>query len=203
VAYELSFFDLTTSQRTSFSMLPKDSEMTLEQPQGLQESPILGGYPNLQILAAGVRQLTMTLELYGEAGNEFYETFIEPAYGLSDGSYQPHLIQIAWGSSRNEAFTGRPIGQPPTRMMLGKETGSIFSRTFDFILRQTQNNAPKIVNVATGQVVQAASVTHTVVQGDDLLSIAKKYGVKPVTIANANPGITHDPALGSRLIIPK
>lgn len=199
--FTLSFFDLTTGARTNFPMLPVDGQFGLEHPMNFNESPILGSKPNVQITATGSKVMTMQLDLWGVDGDAFYKEWIEPAYGLTD--FQPHLIQIAWGSSADAAFSGYPIGMPSTQVTMGENTGEIFSRTFDYTLREIQNQRPSVVNVATNQLVTPATKTHTIKSGDDLLSLSKLYGVSVATIAELNPGLSYEPAVGSRLVLPK
>jgi LysM repeat protein len=200
--FEISLFNLTMGAKAKFPMLMIDGEMTREQSQSSQINPILGSYPNVQITALGVATFEMSLDLWGDHGLDFYNEMILPAYGLATG--QPQLLQFAWGSTADKAFTGSPIGMPPTKVKIGKKTGEIHANVFDFTLTQIANTKPKLVSVQTGEFVSGSQMTYTTAAGDDLGLIAQRFNTSVSAIAQANGGNpSYIPAPGTRLLVPK
>lgn len=195
----MTWFDLSSGQRSRFPVLPDDGSMTVEQPQSLAVFPVLGGYPQIQVAALGARQLTLPLTLWGPEGEAFFNGFVLPAYGLANG--RPRLIQVSWGPSSRQSFTGRAVGLPPTRMELGE--GSIFAYELEVVLVEFRNTRPSLVNVKTGQLASPPLQSYTVRQGDTLQSIARRFGVRLEALAAANNNPPMSPPPGTKLTIPK
>jgi LysM repeat protein len=207
MSFEISIFDLTTGARAAMPMLPADGSFALERGQNFQTFPILGSYPHVQITAPNVRTLTMPLDLWGEEGDQFYRDFLDPAFGGRDGTFRPHLLQIAWGARADQAFTGRPAGGiPPVRHEIGGASGAIFARTLELKLVEIRNAAPRTVNTKTGALVPvagAATQPYTTREGDDLGSIAKRFGTSIERIAALNGGNPpFVPRAGTPLVVP-
>ena len=198
----MSIFDLTTGAKTQLPMLPASGSFSIEQGQASQINPILGAYPNIQIGAVNARIFKTQLDLWGPEGAAFYNEFILPSYGLEEGL--PHLLQIAWGTTADAAFTGRPIGMPPTEFQMGGNTGEIFARVFELTLTEINNAAPRVVSVATGQVVSSGSRSYQTAAGDDLFLIAQRNNTTVEKIAALNGGNpAFVPPPGTRLILPR
>jgi LysM repeat protein len=204
----LMWRDLTSSRELRLPTLPVDGSFTVERPQTLLETPLIAGKPIVQIGAPGAARLTLPLELWGALGDKAWTENIVPAFGGPGSGYTPHLVQVAWGNSSDDAFTGRPVGQPPTLYRMGADDGEIFSRALEIVLVEVSASRTTLLNRA-GQKVNAPSITHIVKQGETLYTIARFYqgkGVKTtverIALANGgNPPIRPRP--GSRLVIPK
>lgn len=183
---EIAWLDLTTGKRSALPALPIEGAMTLERPQSYQAFGILGSAPHVQITAVGVESLTMQLDLWGVNGQAFYREFVLPAYGTQQNGFKPHSIQLAWGPSSEDTFTGMPIGKPPTRLEL-EDNGKIFAHAFDLILTQVANQLPRAYRVATGEVLNT-TFSYTVKGGETIQDIAVRYGLSLEEIASANGG---------------
>lgn len=183
---EIAWLDLTTGQRSSLPALPTDAAITLERPQSYQTFGILGSIPHVQVTAVGVETCTLNLDLWGVAGQAFYRDFVKPAYGTQQNGFKPHTIQLAWGPSSEDVFTGMPIGKPPTRLEL-EDDGKIFAHVFDLILTQVANQLPRAYRVASGEVLNT-TFSYTVKDGETLQDIAVRYGISLEEMASANGG---------------
>lgn len=184
---EMLLFDLTTAKRYIFPALPLEGALTFERPQSLAQFPILGSTPQVQVAAVGVRTCTIPLELHSAAGQTFFEDAILPSYGDAP-DYSPHLVRVSWGpSAAKNSFTGRPVGQPPTRIQLSPTPGQIFLHSFDWLLTETLNTTPRTVDSATNLVVPSIpTTTYRAVQGDTLQSVAKRFKVSLEDLYAAN-----------------
>jgi LysM repeat protein len=203
MALTISVLDLTTSKRAQLTALPLDG-VTLERGQTYTEFPLLGSYPHVQSTAPGISTLTMQLDLWGPQGQNFFIGFLEPAFGYSDGSYQPHVLQVSWGPNAKDAFTGQPLGGlPPTKHELGRDPGEVFARVLELKLITVLNSKPRSVNVQTGKVVAESTLQYVVRDGDDLGRIAARYNTTIQRIAELNGFPVYKPTPGTVLIIPR
>jgi LysM domain len=203
----ISFINLTTGLSGNFPFYPSDEKITIERPQTVKEFPVQGSRPVVQILAPGMKKLSMRLIFYGEEGRNFYNNVIYRGYGFSNPRSIPHEYIISWGATQFDTFTGFSVGMPPTDFMLGVE-GDVFgvwSMDFTFELSEIQNPQTRELN-SKGQIIasEPPSLNYTVKPGDTLQSICKQFKCTFAELADLNPGKNIlRPVPGQTLKIPK
>lgn len=198
----MEFWDRTTNERNQIPSLPET--FSLKQPQAFEATPILGGYPHVQIGAQGVREWSASIDLWGDAGEAFYYLIILPSFGRGDG--RPHKVTVTWGKSARDSFTGYPIGMPEVEHELGGriENGIIFARLLTYTLIEINNQQPRVIVPASGSTGAAKTIVITVQQGDTLQKIAARYKTTIDKIVALNkPKPAFSPPNGSKLIVPK
>lgn len=206
----LIFRDLTTARSVTLPVLPVDGSFTLERAQNLIETPVLAGRPVVQVGAPGAARLSLPLEIWAEQGERVWQEYFLPSFGGAGSGYTPHLVQIAWGNSSEDAFTGRPQGMPPTVHRMGDRDGTIFSRSFEYVLVETISARPTFVS-RDGRTVRPPSLTHVTKAGETLFTIARFYqsrGIKTtvekIALANGgNPPMRPYESGIKKLVIPK
>jgi LysM domain len=197
----MTFTDHKRNITRQIPMLPE--KFSIKQPRGYQATPILGGYPHIQITAQGERTWNSQLDLSGLEGEAFYYEFIIPSYGFDDG--QPNPVTVAWGGSSRDTFKGFAVEQKETEHDLGKlGNGLVFAYSFNYELVTVQNRKPRVLNLATATAANVnTSEVYVVKQGDDLGKIAKLYGISVAALSAANtPRPAFVPKVGTKFTIP-
>jgi hypothetical protein len=196
----LKFRDFTTGAFADCPVLPKT--YTRERGQSLGVFAVLGSYPIAQIGATDLEKWSCDLELYGEQGLKFWRDFLEPSLG-GFPAYRPHKMQVAWGESSRNAFSGYAVGLPSTEFAFGVALENLGSISLSYELVKIQNQALTTLDKKTNQPVQGLTTTYRTKAGETLGSIARKFGVTLSALADANGG---NPPLaltpGTKLIIP-
>lgn len=197
---KLKFRDFTKSVFADCPVLP--AGFNRERGQSLGVYAVLGSYPIAQIGASDLERWSCDLELYGEAGLLFWRDFLEPSLG-DYPAYRPHKMQVAWGESSRQAFSGYAVGLPSTLFAFGVALENLGSISLTYELHKIQNQALSTLDTKTNRPVQGTTFTYMTKAGETLGSIAKKFGVTLSSLADANGG---NPPLvlspGTKLIIP-
>jgi LysM domain len=204
----LKWVDLTRGASANIPSLPAEGAFALERGREVTETSVLGGKAIVQFGAFGPGKFRMQIELWGDEGDQFYRAFVLPAYGSE--KRPASLVQVIWGTSSEDAFSGRMGGMPETQHIMGASAGEIFSRSLSIELIDTVR--PQYTRLARGKggaytPVQAPTLTHVRVEGETLFDIAKQYGCTMENIAELNGGNPQFRAdaktKGTKLIVPK
>jgi hypothetical protein len=187
----ISILNITTGDLGTIPFYPIDGEINIERPRAVKEFPVIGSRPIVQILAVGARRLSIPLVVYGDEGEQFYRDVVLRAYGRADSGLKPHEIIISWGAETKDTFTGFPVDMPTNKITLGKSAGRLtnFSYAFSWNFIEISNSIIRQYTQDGRLVITSQPVRkYTVVQGDDLQKICKKFNCSLTELADLNDG---------------
>jgi hypothetical protein len=193
---QLVITNLTTGDSATLAHGPQEIDHRL--PRSFEETKVFGAKPVIVSGAIGARACIVELEFI-KSDVRIFREIVLPALG---SALEPaHELQLAWGASSQETFTGRPL---PFDTYKENRPGPVLY-SIEVKLELIESRTPPVfVQNTRGQTVQlSAKKSHTVRAGETLARIAALEGVTVAALAKANGDrVAWTPEAGTKLVIP-